>query len=119
MIGTYNVAGCGLNLQTPCWHTVLFTPAIDLPSELQAAFRTRRIGQTQEQILVRFHQVDSWDEWLHDIHKAKAMADMISSIDKQGNWTYRSNRMPAMYKELFEAMCSGKPVDFGPLVLRQ
>jgi hypothetical protein len=46
------------------------------------------------------------------------MADMISSIDKQGNWTYRSNRMPAMYKELFEAMCSGRLVDFGPLVLR-
>lgn len=32
LISTYNVAGIGLNLQGACWHTVLFTPAMNLPS---------------------------------------------------------------------------------------
>jgi len=59
LLCTYRVGGVGLNLHVSCNHVVLFEAGMSTAVEIQGYHRTRRQGQTRQQMFWRLFQIDS------------------------------------------------------------
>lgn len=64
LVATYGLNLAGFNCHHRCARVILLEPAVNGSQEAQAYMRVHRIGQTEKQAVMRFHQANSWmDKW--------------------------------------------------------
>jgi hypothetical protein len=84
LVCSYRVSSLGINLHLDCSDCVLFEPAVNTNTEIQAYGRLHRLGQEKEQRIYRLSMTNSFNEYQEYRMLCKMRAEIAGWIgDKE------------------------------------